>query len=263
MTPACHPCEYRARYLPSMTRAQIEALPGKASAIVIIPTASIEQHGPHLPVGVDSILGQAWLGAALRHVPSSAPVYVGPAITYGKSNEHTGFPGTVSISARTLHRLLKTIARQLAALGFRSMAVLNTHGGNSAVLVSTLREIQTSVGINAGMLSFGWKAPLPPQEAAYGFHAGQFETALMLAIAPGLVAMDRAVCEFPARLEDDRGVGPIDAPATYGWLSADISKSGVMGDATVATVEDGRAWLDAGSRALAQQIVKLSENLRA
>lgn len=257
-----HPAAFRARYLAAMTRAQIEALPGKGSAIVIVPTGSIEQHGPHLPVGVDSILGQAWLGAALPHVPNSVAVYVAPPVTYGKSNEHSGFPGTVSISARTLHRILKSIARQLAALGFRTMAVLNTHGGNSAVLVSTLREIQTSVGINAGMLNFGWKPPLAPQEAAYGFHAGRFETALMLAIAPALVHMSHAVCEYPAQLETARSVGPVDAPATYGWISADISRSGVMGDATAANVADGRAWLDAGGRALAEQIVRLSEKVK-
>lgn len=256
------PAAYRARYLPGMTRAQIEALPGKSSAIVIIPTASIEQHGPHLPVGVDSILGQAWLAATLPRVPPAVAVYVGPAVTYGKSNEHSGFPGTVTISARTFHRVLKSTARQLSALGFRTMAVLNTHGGNSAVLVSTLREIQTSIGINAGMLSFGWKPPLPAHEATHGFHAGEFETALMLAVSPGLVHMERAVSEFPVQPGESGPVGPVDAPATFGWISADISRSGVMGDATAATVEKGRAWLEAGARALAEQITKLSEKVR-
>ncbi len=262
MTATSHPAAYRARYLPSMTRAQIEALPGKSSAVVIIPTASIEQHGPHLPVGVDSILGQAWLAAALPHVPPSVAVYVGPPVTYGKSNEHSGFPGTVTISARTLHRVLKATARQLAALGFRTMAVLNTHGGNSAVLISTLREIQTGVGINAGMLSFGWRPPLPAREAMHGFHAGEFETALMLAVNPALVRMDQAVAEFPVQPEDAAAVGPVDAPATFGWISADISRTGVMGDATAATAEKGRAWLEAGGRALAEQIAKLSEKVK-
>ena len=262
MMTAPYPSAYRARYLPAMTRSQIEALPGKSSAVVIVPTASIEQHGPHLPVGVDSILGQAWLSAAIPHLPAAAGIYVGPALTYGKSNEHSGYPGTLSLSARTLHRLVRAIARQLAALGFRTMAILNTHGGNSAVLVATLREIQTSVGIQAGMLSFGWKPPLAPQEATYGFHAGRFETALMLAIAPDLVKMEHAVSEFPAQVETTGHVGPVDAPVTYGWLSADISRSGVMGDATAATLADGRAWLQAGGRALAEQIVKLSEKVR-
>ncbi|MGH8021173.1 MAG: creatininase family protein, partial [Opitutaceae bacterium] len=70
-----HAVAYRDRYLPSMTCAQIEALPHRASAIVIIPTGSVEQHGPHLPVGVDSILGQGWLAAALPHVPAQVKVY--------------------------------------------------------------------------------------------------------------------------------------------------------------------------------------------
>jgi creatinine amidohydrolase len=248
---------YRARYLPAMTRSQLDALPGKASSLVIIPTGAVEQHGPHLPVGVDSILGQAWLDAALPLVPAAMPVYVGPAITYGKSNEHVGFPGTIAISARSLHRLLKVIARQLHALGFRTMAVLNTHGGNSAVLVSTLREIQTETGLNAGMLSWTWKPPITPQEATYGFHAGHWETALMLAAAPHLVHLDRAVCEFPAQLDDPGELRPEDAPATFSWISADISKSGVMGDATKATAADGRAWFALATQALADRIVDL------
>lgn len=252
---------YRARYLPAMTRSQLEALPGKASALVIIPTGAVEQHGPHLPVGVDSILGQAWLDAALSLVPASVPVYVGPAITYGKSNEHAGFPGTVAISARSLHRLLKLIARQLHALGFRTLAVLNTHGGNSAVLVSTLREIQTELGLNAGMLSWTWKPPIAPLEATYGFHAGHWETALMLAVAPQLVQLDRAVGEFPARLDDPGELRPENAPATFSWISADISKSGVMGDATKATAADGRAWFATAARALADQMVALAEKV--
>jgi creatinine amidohydrolase len=249
---------YRQRYLPAMTRAQIDALPGKSSAVVIIPTGAIEQHGPHLPVGVDSILGQAWLGAALPLVPARSPVYVGPAITCGKSNEHIGFPGTVAISARSLHRLLKTIARQLHAFGFRTLAVLNTHGGNSAVLVPTLREIQTDLGLNAGMLSWTWKPPVSEQEATYGFHAGQWETSLMLAVAPHLVRMQRAVCEYPARLDDPGELRPEDAPATFSWISADLSRTGVMGDATKANAQDGAAWFTAAAAALASQIVNLA-----
>jgi creatinine amidohydrolase len=259
-TPESFPA-YRRRYLPAMSRAQIDALPGKSSAVVILPTGAVEQHGPHLPVGVDSILGQAWLGAALPHVSASTPVYVGPAITFGKSNEHVGFPGTIAISARSLHRLVKTAARQIHALGFRTLAILNTHGGNSAVLVATLREIQTELGLNAGMLSFAWKPPLPKQEATYGFHAGHWETALMLAVAPHLVHRERAVCEFPARIDDPGELRPEDAPATFSWISADISRSGVMGDATKANARDGAAWFAVAAQALAKQIVALTEKV--
>jgi creatinine amidohydrolase len=83
----------RAHYLPAMTKAQIDALPDKAWAPVIVTTGAIEQHGPHLPVAFDSLMGQVWLDRVLPLLPPSVSCYVAPPITIGKSNEHTGFPG--------------------------------------------------------------------------------------------------------------------------------------------------------------------------
>lgn len=252
------PATYRNRYyLPALTREALEALPGKDRALVIIPTGAIEQHGPHLPVGVDAILGQAWLAHALPRLPADAAVYVAPPVIVGKSNEHTGFPGTLTVSATTLRRLLLALATQLSELGFRRIAVLNTHGGNSAVLVYTLREIQTRLGLTAGMLSGYYRPPLSAQEAAYGFHAGEWETSLMLAVAPELVRMERAVCEYPARIEDPGELRPEDAPAVFSWLTHDVSRSGVMGDAPAATAEKGHRWLDEAATALAARIASL------
>jgi creatinine amidohydrolase len=248
---------YRDRYLPALTRDALEAIPDKERAFVIIPTGAIEQHGPHLPVGVDAILGQAWLNAALPQLQGNSRVWVGPPITFGKSNEHTGFPGTVSVSAKTLRRLLLACATQLKALGFRQLGVLNTHGGNSSVLVYTLREIQTTLGLRAGMIGNPFRPPLSEQESLYGFHAGEWETALMLAVAPETVRMDRAVSEFPAHVDDPGELRPESAPATFSWITRDISKSGVMGDATAATPEKGRDWLASASTALAARIAEL------
>jgi creatinine amidohydrolase len=256
-TTAHFPAAYRDRYLPALTRNALEALPDKARTLVIIPTGAIEQHGHHLPVGVDAILGQAWLAHALPKLPATARVLVAPPITFGKSNEHTGFPGTVTVSAKTLRRLLLALATQLHALGFRHLALLNTHGGNSAVLVYTLREIQTTLGLRAGMLNFPYKPDLSAQEAEYGFHGGEWETSLMLGCSPELVRMDKALCEFPARLDDPGQLRPENAPAIFSWISSDISKTGVMGDATKATREKGLHWLDAASTALARRIVEL------
>jgi creatinine amidohydrolase len=251
------PDTYRARYLPAFTREELDALPDKDRTLVILPTGAIEQHGHHLPVGVDSILGQAWLAQALPKLPAAARVLVAPPITYGKSNEHTGFPGTVFISAKTLRRLVRALAAQLHALGFRHLALLNTHGGNSAVLVYTLRELQTELGLRAGMLNFPYKPGLDPQEAEYGFHGGEWETSLMLGCAPELVRMDKAVCEYPARIDDPGELRPENAPAIFSWITADISTTGVMGDATRATREKGLRWLDLASTALARRIQEL------
>ncbi|HEY0944894.1 MAG TPA: creatininase family protein [Opitutaceae bacterium] len=249
--------DYRPRYLAGFTRDELAALPGKDHALVIVPTGAIEQHGHHLPVGVDALLGQAWLERALPKLPVDAPVFVAPPITYGKSNEHLGFPGTVYISAKTLRRLLLAIAAQLHALGFRRIALLNTHGGNSAVLVYTLREIQTSLGVTAGMLGGYARPVLPLQEAEFGFHAGEWETSLMLACNPELVRMDRALCEYPARVDDPGELRPENAPAIFSWITSDVSVSGVMGDATVATGEKGRQWFDEASTTLAGRIEAL------
>lgn len=256
-TPVWPPVYRSSHYLGALDREQLESLPDKASALVILPLGAIEQHGRHLPVGVDSILGQAWLAHALPKLPADARVYVAPPLMVGKSNEHTGFPGTLSVSATTLRRLLLALATQVRDLGFRQIAVLNTHGGNSAVIVYTLREIQTTLGLRAGMLSGYYRPELSAQEAAYGFHAGEWETSLMLACAPSLVRMDEAVCEYPARLDDPGELRPEDAPAVFSWLTRDVSQSGVMGDAPAATVEKGQRWLEEASTALARRIVSL------
>ena len=118
---------YRQRYLPGMTRRQIAALPDKSWAPVIIATGAIEQHGPHLPVAVDALMGQVWLSLALSRLPHGASAYVAPPITIGKSNEHSGFPGTLFVSKTTLRVLLLTIAQQVHEWGFRNIAIINTH----------------------------------------------------------------------------------------------------------------------------------------
>lgn len=249
--------DYRPRYLAALTRDELAVLPHKDRALVIVPTGAIEQHGHHLPVGVDALLGQAWLERALPKLSADSPVLVAPPVTYGKSNEHLGFPGTVYTSARTLRRLLIAIATQLHTLGFRRIALLNTHGGNSAVLVYTLREIQMTLGLTAGMLGGYARPALSRQEAEYGFHAGEWETSLLLACNPELVRMDRALCEYPARVDDPGELRPENAPAIFSWITSDVSVSGVMGDATAAAGEKGRQWFDEASTALARRIEAL------
>ena len=125
---------YRDRYLPAMTLADIEALPNKHQIPVIVGTSAIEQHGRHLPVAVDALLAEAWLERSLSLLKVETKLLVGPPITFGKSNEHSGFPGTIYVSKKTLRRQLLCIARQLHAWSFRVMRVVNMHGGNSDVL---------------------------------------------------------------------------------------------------------------------------------
>lgn len=247
---------YRDRYLPGMTLEAIRSLEKKAEAVVIIPTGAIEQHGPHLPVGVDSMLGQAWTTRLMETLDAGQPVYVGPPITYGKSNEHVGFPGTVWISRTTLRRILRIVVQQLHAWGFRKMVLLNTHGGNTTVLQYSLQELELEFPeTRLGFLSFGNPDyGLSEQETTYGFHANEMETSLLLYIAPQYCDMDKAVCHYPAHVKDPGDLRPENAPATFAWISSDISETGIMGNAPAGSAEKGEAWMAQGVQGLVETI---------
>ncbi len=249
---------YRERYLPALTEGQIREIPKKESALVIVPTGAIEQHGPHLPVGVDSMLGQAWLAHALPLLKPDEPVWVAPPITYGKSNEHVGFPGTVTINRVALRELLRVILHQLQDWGFRNFALLNTHGGNTPVMKTSIREFELEhPECRLGFLSFeGVDFGLSEQESTYGFHANTVETSLLLALAPDCCDPEAVTCEYPARVDDPGKLRPESAPAIYAWVTADLSESGVMGDATAGTAEKGRRYFKEGAEGLVRSMRK-------
>jgi creatinine amidohydrolase len=247
---------YRDRYLPAMTPRRIAALPDKAWAPVILATGAIEQHGPHLPVAVDALMGQAWLSLALSRLPAGASCYVAPPIPIGKSNEHTGFPGTLTITKETLRAQILAVARQVHAWGFRSLIIVNTHGGNIPVVVATVREIRAAPGLRAGLLGYWPSAEVSAEEAAFGLHANEIETAWLLAIAPQYVDMTKAVREFFTTLSDPSEVRPVQAPALVAWISKDLAESGIMGDAPAATVEKGERWLEKGADVYAAGIAE-------
>ena len=249
---------FGSRYLSGLHRDALRAAASRPGSLAILPTGAIEQHGPHLPVGVDSILGQGLLARALALVPQGVPVFVAPPITVGKSNEHADWPGTLTLSARTFASLVRAQVEQLHRLGFQRVAIWNTHGGNSAVLVPLIRELQSLPGLRVGMLQSGFKPAQSPQEAAYGFHAGEWETALMLALAPSLVRRHKAVCHYPAQLDDAGELRPEGAALTLAWTTRDIAPQGVMGDATLATTERGEAWTAATATALSERIIALA-----
>ena len=207
-------------------------------------------------MAVDALMGQVWLSLAIARLRPGDSCYVAPPITIGKSNEHTGFPGTLMLTRDTLRSQILAVARQVHAWGFRTLAVINTHGGNLPVLIPTLREIRALYGMRAALLP---SAPVPDisaQEAAFGIHAGEVETSWMLAAAGQHCDMAKATCEYPARLEDPGEVRPVAAPALVAWASRDLAKSGVMGDATAGTAEKGRRWLELGAAGYADAIAE-------
>jgi creatinine amidohydrolase len=225
---------------------QVDALPRK-STLLILPTSAIEQHGHHLPLATDALINNLLLGHALAKLPADLPIYALPAVHYGKSNEHTDFPGTLSVSSTTFMVVLRDIGASLAGAGFKKLVLYNTHGGNRSLVDVMARDLRAEFGLTtfalhgSGGIQF---EGLNPQERAYGFHAGEVETALLLAGIPELVDRCAYTSNYIADISNPATLLPEGGPATFAWLTRDIAESGVLGDPTAASAENGARWIE-------------------
>jgi creatinine amidohydrolase len=235
---------------------QVDALP-RATTLLVLPTAAIEQHGHHLPLATDTLINNLLLGHALQKLPADLPIYALPPVHYGKSNEHLGFPGTLSLSASTFMAVLRDLGASLTGAGFQKLVLYNTHGGNTALIDVMARDLRAEFGLRTfslhgtGGIEF---EGLGSQERAYGFHAGEVETALLLASVPDLVDRSAYTANYIADIDKPWLLRPENAPATFAWLTRDIAESGVMGDPRPATAENGARWLEAAATRLAQAL---------
>jgi creatinine amidohydrolase len=232
---------------------QVDAL-SRESTLLVLPTAAIEQHGHHLPLATDTLLNNLLLGHALGKLPAQLSVYALPPVHYGKSNEHIGFPGTLSVSASTFMAVLRDLGSSLSQVGFQRLVLYNTHGGNTALIDVMARDLRAEFGLRtfalhgSGGIAFeGLSLP----EKAFGFHAGEVETALLLASIPELVDTSAYTVNYIADIANPEPLLPENAPATFAWLTRDISPTGVMGDPRPATAEKGARWLDQAATRLA------------
>ena len=217
--------------------------------IAILPTAAIEQHGPHLPVGVDTMINTGLLARLVELAPEDLDFRILPVQAVGKSNEHLHAPGTLTLAADVAMKAWIEIGLSVARAGVRKMVIVNSHGGNLDMLGIIARELR----VQAGMLcakcqwgSFGQPEGMyPPEELAYGIHGGDVETSLMLYLRPELVDMDQAG-DFRSSAQDMDNFArlrPTGATA-YGWMASDLSSHGTVGNAAAARPEKGAATAD-------------------
>jgi creatinine amidohydrolase len=232
---------------------QVDALPRDAT-LLVLPTAAIEQHGYHLPLATDTLINNLLLGHALQKLPADLSVFALPPVHYGKSNEHIGFAGTLAVSATTFMSVLRDLGKSLSSAGFQKLVLYNTHGGNTALIDVMARDLRAEFGLRtfalhgSGGIAF---EGLSVQEKAYGFHAGEVETALLLASVPELVDRSAYTVNYIADISRPELLLPENAPATFAWLTRDIAPSGVMGDPRPATAENGARWLEQAATRLA------------
>lgn len=236
------------RFFPYLRWPQVKNLPEKANTLIIQPIGAIEQHGLHLPLVVDAAIVTSVIGRALHQLDEAIPAYALPPLYYGKSNEHIQFPGTIALSAQTLTRVLMEMAQSLYSAGFRKLLLVNGHGGQPQVLEIVARDLRVQYGDLMVFPLFIWGAPhrvaelVGQREYDEGIHAGDVETSVLLALLPEQVAMSAALKEFPKAFPA-QSLLSLEGKLPMSWTMNDLSRSGVVGDATAATAEKGEAIL--------------------
>jgi creatinine amidohydrolase len=242
-----------------LTWKQVDALP-RETTLLVLPTAAIEQHGHHLPLATDTLINNLLLGKALELVPTDLPIYALPPVCYGKSNEHLGFPGTLSVSATTFMSVVRDLGDSIAAGGFKKVVLYNTHGGNTSLVDVLARDLRAQFGLRTFSL-FGSPGAtfegLSKQERTYGFHAGEVETAYLLHATPALVRAVEYSANYIARVDQPELLKPEGSSANFAWLTRDIAPSGVLGDPTAATAENGERWAKDAAAHIAELLIAM------
>ncbi len=226
--------------------------------IAVLPVAAVEQHGPHLPLGVDAYIADAYIARVLPLLPDDLPVTFLPVQRIGYSDEHLAFPGTLSLSARTLIAAWTEIGECVRRCGVRKLVIVNSHGGNAALMDPVARDLRAR--LNMLVVTCAWhRFGYPPgtfdaQEVRHGIHGGDVETSLVLAHRPDTVRMTHAAAAVPATIEMADTFKWLSAfkPAGFGWMAQDLHPTGAVGDSTAATAKKGGAALDYGARAFVE-----------
>lgn len=236
-----------------------------ARAVAVLPVAAIEQHGPHLPLGVDAMINRGVLAAALPLTAAATQLYVLPALPVGKSDEHAAFPGTLTLSAATLMQVWLEIGQSVARAGLRKIVLLNSHGGQpqiAQIVAQTLRMQQGMLAVVANTYGFGEPAGLwPAEEQAHGIHGGANETSLIQHLRPELVRLAALGNFMPASVAQEAEARELRffGDAAMAWATQDLHESGACGDATLASAEAGEQIL----RHMAQRLAVLFDEVSA
>lgn len=239
--------------------AELQRSGNAARAVAVLPVAAIEQHGPHLPVSVDTTLADGVIAACLDHLPADLIVLFMPTQAVGKSNEHARYAGTLTLSADTLHRVWMELGACVARAGIRKLVLLNSHGGQITLMEMVARDLREAHDLL--VISTNWfSLPMAPEthqrfsedEHRFGIHAGDVETSMMLALRPELVHTEHAQdfgTAMALRAKDYPLLGS--GAGKVAWQMQDLNTWGAAGNATLATAEKGRAVLNDAGRQLA------------
>jgi creatinine amidohydrolase len=247
--------------------AQLAASPALDKVVAVLPVAATEQHGPHLPLSVDSDLVNGVVQASLPHLSADLPVLFLPTQQVGKSNEHIRFPGTLTLSAQTLMAVWMELGACVARTGIKKLVLLNSHGGQVGVMDIVARDLRSAHDLIVCHTSW-YNLPLgeavmglfPADEHRFGIHAGDIETSMMLALREPQVDMSQAR-HFTSSSQERAGLYEIlgnGTSAKLGWQMQDYNAMGAAGNAANATAVKGHALINAAGMQLAKLLGEVS-----
>ncbi|HET8678474.1 MAG TPA: creatininase family protein, partial [bacterium] len=229
--------------------------------VVVLPTGSIEQHGPHLPVKTDTLLVSAITEEAVRRASARVDVLLAPTVWMGLSTHHTGY-FSLTLSFDIYQQVITEILESLIRSGFRRMLIINGHGGNTDplhLIVTRVRDRHKVLVATADYWDLARDEFNRIRESRVGGmgHACEWETSGVMHLEAGLVRADRIQAEYPPAIPGwfviDMTQGS--APVKIGTRFEDITRRGVVGDPTLATPEKGRRFFEAAAVRLEELLI--------
>ncbi len=254
----------RVKYWQDMTTADFVDLDPQKT-VALLPLGAIEQHGPHLPVSTDATIAEEMCIRAASLVPENVSLLILPTQNIGKSTEHIQYEGTLTHGAKTLLDSWMEIGESVSRAGIRKLILFNAHGGQPQIMEIVCRELRVTLKMmTVGCNGWSFGPPdvdIPGDERRHGIHAGQVETSIILYLRPDLVRMEHAqnysglLATVDKKFKRLRVIG-----STYmGWQSQDLHARGCSGDATKATPEIGKLYVEHYTKALAELIEEVSQ----
>ena len=226
--------------------------------IAVLPLAATEQHGPHLPLETDIMIGEAYLSRLRQLLPSDLPVSFLPVQRIGLSTEHTDYPGTQTLSTAQALEQWTAIGLDVAQAGVKKLVMVTSHGGNVAAMMLVAQALRAQHGmlaVTTGWFRFGTPEGLfSAEELRHGIHGGAVETSIMLARYPEHVKK-QAIANFSSSaiaIEQEFRWLSAQRPAPFAWQVQDLNPTGAVGDALQASVEKGERLLEHGAKAFCE-----------
>ena len=231
--------------------------------IAVLPLAATEQHGPHLPLGTDVMIAQAYLARVCELLPDSVPATFLPLQPVGISTEHIDYPGTLTLPTDVALRSWMALGESVVRAGVKKLVMVTSHGGNSAAMTLVAQDLRARHGLLAVTTSWSRLSAaeglFSAEELRHGIHAGAVETSIMLARYPNSVRRE-AIASFSSSsvaMEKDYRWLSTQRPAPFAWQAQDLHPAGAVGDATKASAENGEKLIDQGARAFCELLAEI------